>query len=121
MALLATTVFASAILPHPAPVSPAKRQDEWNIWELQLWTSGCDGEPTETFSGHDDQMFPCGGGDHAWHSVKMDNMEATGHMVKLYGDPGCQEEPIATLTRDGTCYSAQSDKYIAAYTIEPAE
>jgi hypothetical protein len=36
-------------------------------------------------------------------------MAATGHKVILYGDPGCLEEPIATLTRDDTCYSAQSD------------
>jgi hypothetical protein len=80
----------------------------YSVRELALYTSGCDDEETETFSGHDDQTFPCAGGDHGWHNVKMDNMAATGHKVILYSDPACSNE-IGQVTKDGSCYVAPSD------------
>jgi hypothetical protein len=55
-------------------------------------------------------MFPCAGGNQAWHNAKMDNMEATGHKVVLYSDTACMpENEIGQLKKDGTCYSAPTD------------
>lgn len=78
------------------------------VRQLNLYTSGCDDEETEHFSGHDDQTFPCAGGAHGWHNVKMDNMAATGHKVILYADMACSDE-IGQVTKDGSCYAAPSD------------
>lgn len=129
VALMAATAFAS-VIPAVEKGTLSTRQEEWNIWfvslqitnislaswstymrflmhsvrELSLYKSGCDDEETETFSGHDDQTFPCAGGSIGWHNVKMDNMEATGHKVILYSDVGCgnvmgrsQNTAVATL------------------------
>jgi hypothetical protein len=134
VAFLAATTLGSAI-PADNQNAVSKRQDDWNIWfvhllvmrphlrsralifmhtlilwlrKLNLYTSGCDDEPTEFFSGHDDQTFPCAGGIIGWHNAKMDNLEATGHKVILYSDASCVNE-IGQVKKDGTCYSSPSD------------
>ena len=73
--------------------------------KLKLYESGCDDEPTESFSGHDDQEFPCTGTGLGWHNVKMENMAATGHKVLLYSDGGCLN-PIGEVFTDDSCYAA---------------
>ncbi|KAF2443133.1 hypothetical protein P171DRAFT_363470 [Karstenula rhodostoma CBS 690.94] len=114
IALLASTPFASAI-PAINHNAVPKRQEEWNLWEVSLYKSGCDDEATESFSGHDDQTFPCAGGSVGWHNVNMKNLEATGHKVVLYSDLGCLDE-IGQVTKDGRCYSAPSDVMSLLFT-----
>jgi hypothetical protein len=88
------------------------------IRKLNLYESGCDDEPTETFSGHDDQQFPCAGSVLGWHNVKMENMAATGHKVVLYSDGGCQNQ-IGEVFKDNSCYAAPKD--VSAQNREPTE
>lgn len=76
--------------------------------ELQLYTSGCDGEYDEHLSGTNDQTFPCTGSVTGWHNAKMDNMAANGLKVLLYADGGCLNQ-IGEVNRDDTCYAAPKD------------
>jgi hypothetical protein len=84
---------------------------------LNLYESGCDNEPTENSSGHDDQQFSCTGSVLGWHNVKMENMAATGHKVILYSDGGCLNQ-IGEVFTDNKCYSAPTN--VSAQNLEPA-
>lgn len=88
------------------------------IRNLNLYTSGCDDEPTENFSGHDDQQFTCTGSVTGWHNVKMENIAATGHKVILYSDGGCLNK-IGEVLKDNFCYSAPKD--VSARNPGPTE
>jgi len=88
------------------------------IRNLNLYESGCDDEPTENFSGHDDQEFACAGSVMGWHNVKMENLAATGHKVLLYSDGGCLNQ-IGEVLTDDLCYSAPTD--VSAQHLKLAE
>jgi hypothetical protein len=88
------------------------------IRNLNLYESGCDDEPTENFSGHDDQEFSCTGSTLGWHNVKMENMAATSHKVILYSDGGCLNQ-IGEVTTDDFCYVAPTN--VSAPDLDPAE
>ncbi|KAJ4293569.1 hypothetical protein N0V90_008852 [Kalmusia sp. IMI 367209] len=124
LAIVAATTLTSAlpateILTDVPSNITEKRQEEWNNWTLELYTSGCDGDYDSMFSGHDDQQFPCtGGAEGGFHNVKMVNMAATGHKVLLYSDLACTNQ-VGEVKRDGTCYSAPTDTVIEGYAIVP--
>ncbi|KAK3207759.1 hypothetical protein GRF29_96g349053 [Pseudopithomyces chartarum] len=116
-ALVTASAFTTAA-PTDTSVAPAVFARQ-SFWKLYLYTSGCDDEETEYFSGTDQQEFQCTGSVTGWHNAKMENIAANGLKVMLYSDGGCLNK-IGEVSRDGTCYSAPSDTVISAYGIVKA-